>query len=358
MVDKQHLAEKLLSQTIKKKCLIGFDGFTDEILAVVKTRIDGDHFTPMDQMQDLATLIKRHAKKSCNIELIQKTTKIGGNAAILTNALLEGGHAITFIGTIGTKDKIEPLFLPMAKRCDSVIPLGPSAHSDALEFDDGKVILGKLNALKHLNYDTVIQIVGYENLKNLLDESVLLVTVNWTMLPWITTFWEKLKTDFKLASKKRSLFVDLADPAKRTKDSLKQALNALSALEGLYAVTLGLNESEALCLGHLFSIKASMRDLGHQLQKILNLKEIIIHEAKKAHGFTKEECVSIDTPFTKHPAIMTGAGDHFNAGFCNGKLFGFTLEECLCLGGTTSSYYVRFGKTPTRTEIADFLKHN
>src|SRR5205823_13175828 len=41
-------------------------------------------------------------------------------------------------------------------------------------------------------------------------------------------------------------------------------------------------------------------------------------------------------PFTPKPKITTGAGDHFNSGFCLGKLLGFSTELCLLTGVTTS----------------------
>ena len=41
-------------------------------------------------------------------------------------------------------------------------------------------------------------------------------------------------------------------------------------------------------------------------------------------------------PFTLKPKITTGAGDHFNSGFCLGKLLGFSTELCLLSGVATS----------------------
>ena len=46
----------------------------------------------------------------------------------------------------------------------------------------------------------------------------------------------------------------------------------------------------------------------------------------------------------QQPKISTGAGDHFNAGFCLGRVLGFWLAESLCAGVATSGYYVRTGE--------------
>ena len=60
-------------------------------------------------------------------------------------------------------------------------------------------------------------------------------------------------------------------------------------------------------------------------------------------------------PFVQQPKISTGAGDHFNAGFCLGRVLGFGLEESLCTGVATSGYYVRTAESPTAQQLAEFI---
>ncbi|MGZ5565751.1 MAG: PfkB family carbohydrate kinase, partial [Limisphaerales bacterium] len=55
------------------------------------------------------------------------------------------------------------------------------------------------------------------------------------------------------------------------------------------------------------------------------------------------------------PLITTGAGDHFNSGFCLGKLLGLSNEMSVLTGVTTSGFYVRTAKSPTIAELAGFL---
>ena len=66
--------------------------------------------------------------------------------------------------------------------------------------------------------------------------------------------------------------------------------------------------------------------------------------------------VKVTGPFVEKPLISTGAGDHFNAGFCLGKLIGADNEMALQIGVGTSGYYVRIGKSPHRNELAEFLR--
>src|SRR5262249_3298376 len=53
----------------------------------------------------------------------------------------------------------------------------------------------------------------------------------------------------------------------------------------------------------------------------------------------------------------TGAGDHFNSGFCLGKLLGFSTEQCLQTGVTTSGFYVRTGQSPVIADLAGMLRN-
>jgi sugar/nucleoside kinase (ribokinase family) len=70
---------------------------------------------------------------------------------------------------------------------------------------------------------------------------------------------------------------------------------------------------------------------------------------------TERESASFAGPFVDRPRISTGAGDHFNAGFCLGRVLGFSLVESLCTGVGTSGYYVRTAQSPTAEQLADFI---
>lgn len=345
-------------------CFIGFDGFTDDIISVVQTRQTPQTYRPFSTIKDFGLRLVDAAGKSCNIELVVKARKIGGNAPILTEALLKGGHRITFAGMIGTTDAIEPLFQEMAAQCDHVIPLGSSAHSDALEFGDGKIILGKLDPLDHFNYDLLLKQIGKKTLIDHLNSADLFACVNWTMLPAMTDLWNRLADEiipfFQL--KKRILFVDLADPGKRTDEDIIQALQVLKKLSPAYQIILGLNEAEALRLLAVFheSVEceglAGCERIAKELHKRTCFDEIVVHAVAYAAVANETGTWVINGPYCPDPHLTTGAGDNFNAGYCNGCLYGFSPGEALLSGVATSGYYVRKGRSPTMLELSDFIK--
>jgi sugar/nucleoside kinase (ribokinase family) len=65
--------------------------------------------------------------------------------------------------------------------------------------------------------------------------------------------------------------------------------------------------------------------------------------------------VTVKGPFVEKPLISTGAGDHFNAGFCLGKLIGADNAIALQLGVGTSGYYVRTARSPSVKQLLEFL---
>jgi len=60
--------------------------------------------------------------------------------------------------------------------------------------------------------------------------------------------------------------------------------------------------------------------------------------------------------FTAKPKITTGAGDHFNAGFCLGKLLGMDNPMALLVGVTNSGHYVRTAESPGVEQLAATLR--
>lgn len=340
-------------------CFIGFDGFTDEIFEVVDQRIDLNHFIPFKKIKKLAARIDEASDRSCNFELVLKQKKIGGNGPILALALAQGGHRIELAAMIGEKE-VEPLFIPLVKKVAATHLLGPSGHSEALEFQDGKIIFGRHSPLLNLSADQVVKKIGPNSFKKSLNKCALFVAVNWTMLPMMNDLWayiaEKIVPD--LSMKQRALYVDLADPAKRSLSDLKTALVLLQKLQKRFQVFLGLNYSEADQVAKVLKIKnhGNYLKLATDLQKKLKLEEVILHQAREAVAANSKESFKISTFYTAKPLLNTGAGDNFNAGYCNAILFGFSLKEKLLLAAATAGFYIRKGRSPSMEELAFFLR--
>src|SRR5213593_616546 len=97
------------------KATIGLDGFVDEIIAVVDTRKNHEHYEPVRTIDALGQKIRAAAGESSNYELVVKQMKLGGNGPIMANALASAGMSVTYIGNLGYPN-IHPVFADLAKK--------------------------------------------------------------------------------------------------------------------------------------------------------------------------------------------------------------------------------------------------
>ena len=113
------------------------------------------------------------------------------------------------------------------------IPIGDPGFTDALEFSDGKLMLGKYTCMNDITWETLVSRVGAERLQALINDSSLVGFVNWTMLPHMSRIWAKLLDEVipNVERHQRKLFIDLADPEKRTHHDVMDALKLLTRFQ-------------------------------------------------------------------------------------------------------------------------------
>ena len=134
-----------------KDVLIGFDGFIDEIIRLVDTSQSVDAFSHIATITQFGQRVTAAAGKSCNIEMVQQQIKLGGNGPIMANNLVEQGYGVHYCGALGANGIINQIFESFADSCKSMITLCDPGYSEALEFDDGKVIMGKMTSIAQVN---------------------------------------------------------------------------------------------------------------------------------------------------------------------------------------------------------------
>jgi len=344
-----------------KYAVVGFDGFLDKIVTPVALRNgQGNDFIPIQSIAEFGHRILGAAGKSTNIELYPKLEKIGGNGPLMGNALLAAGAKLKYIGALGAP---HPCFVDFAKRSDAVTLCEPGITT-ALEFRDGKLMLGTMTSLDEINYDRIVEKTGGEPLLlDLLSKADLVALVNWTMIPNMTSIFERLANAIPhhRTSKKQLYFFDLADPEKRSSPDLREALRAIARFEGIGSVTLGLNLKEAQHLHTLlgFNIETEeadgLRNMAENIREKLRIGAIVIHPRESAACATAKGSFYVPGPFCEKPFTTTGAGDHFNAGFCIGQLLDFDPECCLTLAVAASGHYVRTGQSPSLLDLHEML---
>jgi sugar/nucleoside kinase (ribokinase family) len=342
--------------------VIGLDGFVDSIIRVVDKRESREDYSVVPTIAAFAKRAARAAGKSTNIELWVERVKLGGNGPIMANALAALGTRVSYIGNLG-HPHLHPAFEEFAERA-TVYSIAEPATTDALEFDDGKIMLGKRRPLHGITWDMLIERIGRERLIGLFKESRLVGLQNWTMLPFMSDIWIHMLREIcpKLpASVQRTIFFDLADPESRDAKDIRQALELISKFRRFGATYLGLNEKECLAIGKVLGYhgatqgEMALKHIARFIHDRLKIEGVVVHPRAFAVAAGAEGVVRVDGPFVKKPLISTGAGDHFNAGFCLGKLIGADHEVALQIGVATSGYYVRTAKSPSVRELVAFL---
>src|SRR5690606_10245415 len=138
---------------------------------------------------DFAKRIAAAAGFSTNIELVPHTVKLGGNGPIMALALAKSGAAVTCIGTLGLPEP-HPVFAELAQLAE-VISIANPGRTQALEFRDGKLMLGRLESLYGLSWERLLEHVPVARWLELCGRAQLLAMNNWTMIPAMTDIWRR-----------------------------------------------------------------------------------------------------------------------------------------------------------------------
>lgn len=353
----------------EKKAVVGLDGFVDEVVYVVDKRLDTDRYSRIKTIGGYAARIAEGAGLSTNVEIVPIRRKTGGNGPIFAQGLKDLGVSLTYIGSIG-EGQLHPVFEEFGKEIETFC-LAEPAQTDAMEFEDGKIIRSKLTSLNDVKWERILEVIGRERFTALCDGADLISFNNWTMLMHMNGIWEGFLKEIvpRMESKlsEKTVFFDLADPRKRTREDILEALRLIKAFgaAGFYTV-LGLNQREAAALIGTIDggdgnprerdpRKTDLREALFRIAEYLEIPCVTIHPVDRALCLKDGVFREAPGPYCERPLLTTGAGDAYNAGFVRGILEGLSPQECLQQGMAASGYYVRKGRTATNGELQAFL---
>jgi sugar/nucleoside kinase (ribokinase family) len=347
----------------KMTAFVGLDGFVDDILHVVDKRESAEKYVRLPTIAQYAERLAGAAGRSTNVELVSQLTKLGGNGPIMANALASFGLKVSYLGILGYPN-LHPVFAEFAQRAE-VHSIAEPGYTDALEFEDGKIMLGKHESLKQMNWENIKDRFGKEKFTAKFGSADLIGFVNWTMLTHMSDIWSSVLKEIcpSMKGPRRKLFIDLADPEKRTSEDILRALELIGAFQKHFDVILGLNEKESHEIGKNLGLKTAnqtpegLQKLCQEIHLRIRVDTLVVHPTAFALASGPDGTALVEGPFTPKPKITTGAGDHFNSGFCLGKLLGFPTNLCLLTGVATSGFYVRTGQSPSIKDLVEMLRH-
>lgn len=344
--------------------VVGLDGFVDKIVTPVDKRHGlQQNFDAIETIDALGSRISAAAGKSANIELFPRFDKLGGNGPIMANAHVSLGLTVRYIGALG-HPSVDPVFEEFARKTNAVSLANPGITT-ALEFKDGKLMLGNTSSLEEIDFARIIEVTGEGAFIDMLAKAELVSIVNWTMIPKMTSILlemvERIMPNLPPIDT-RNFFFDLTDPAKRSGEDIREVLRVISRFQAHAEVTLGLNYNEALQVCETMDLKGGEKDeeslcrMATEIRRKLEIACVVIHPTDSASCATKDGAWWTPGPYTENPKITTGAGDHFNAGFSAARLCGFSPLTSLALATCTSGHYVRTAESPSTNQVVELLR--
>ncbi len=339
--------------------LCGFDGFIDTFIRLESPA----------SMEAFGPKVTAAAGIATSFPVRHLGDKFGGNGPLFARALHDlnaGSIEVTYIGAVGDKE-ILPIFdEALSAKMKRVVTLADPAHSDCLEFTDGKIMLGDLSTCADITWERLLERMGENDLNAALETADFISAVNWGKLPHAGDIWLNLaKTLAALGREPKSVpfFMDLAEFEHRPEEDLTRLLDRLPEITEQCHTLLSFNLKEAWQMGaHLGKDLSGQKtpeavaELAAFLHENIRTDRIIIHPNSGAACASDTGTVYVPGPFCKEPLISTGAGDNFGAGCLTAALLGLDDTATVLLGNCASGYFVRSGKTPDLKGLDHFLE--
>jgi hypothetical protein len=350
-----------LQQPLPEKVsgLCGFDGFIDTFIQMQNPA----------SMEEFGPKVGAAAGIAASYPVRHLGDKFGGNGPLYAAALndLSGGHfGVTYIGAMGRSEVLPIYREALASKTRRLYTLAEPAHSECLEFSDGKIMLGDLSPCAEITLERLLEVVGEGALDEELKAASFVAMVNWGKLPHAGDIWSYLARragELGRPPKEIHCFMDLAEFESRAKEDVENLMERLPDITRQFSTMLSFNLKEAWQMGsfigqdfHGKKDAASVAALGTALKEAIEVDRIIIHPNDGAVCASALVTTYVPGPFCRKPLISTGAGDNFGAGCLVAALLGMEDAETVLLGNLASGHYVRTGHSanfPTMLKILD-----
>jgi len=321
---------------------VGFDGYVDRLVRVVESSESGAFYRTI---ADFAAHVAGMAGLSGDVETRALSRRCGGNAPLIASALAALGMPSMLAGAID-----DPVFDALPERVRRV-PLGPPADALALEFEDGKVMLADVSAMREIERHPRLNTRAWQRSMAGFREAALCVLVNWSAMPEMTPLWEACLDEIASRSDKPLVYLDIADPSKRSAEAV-QALAALASRRAPAGTCVGVNEKELFLLCGKLGLDAgdsaerAADALGRRLEQ-----SVVVHGIGYALAADGARCVRRPCRVVERPRLTTGGGDHFSAGWCYARLMGLGIPEALDFASAVSGAFVEDGASPDLARV-------
>ncbi len=346
---------------MKMEVTVGFDGFVDNIVRVVKNRKHDGDIVFFKGLEEFSEYIISKKDMSHTIELCEQVVKPGGNMPILAIALRQFGLNVNCIGAMGYPE-IKPVFSDLMLSGCKLCSIADPGYTTALEFNDGKIMFAQMRSVNDITWNDIKTKVGLETLKQFFQRSAFIGMVNWSEVENSSDIWERIICDvlpYHTPDKRQILCFDLSDISRRCSGDIQHAMDLIGKFREHFKVILGMNENETLLLHNVLNEGRTCNnpeECGDSIFSKLNIDLLVIHAKKAAFAFDAEGKHVCENLYIESPKFSTGGGDNFNAGLCIAQLLGMDTESTLVLANAASGFYVKYGRSSDTGQLLNYLR--
>lgn len=327
--------------------LFGFDGYIDSLYAVVEKVDERGNQRCFHNSGDFLACLAELNGQSAERELKLKSRRAGGNApltALAAGTLGIDAHCIGYMGA----DFPE---FERIRACCRTTSLGAPAQCMALEFANCKWMLSDCESLHAFGAHVIEETMGREALGASLDEAVLIALLNWAAMPQNEEVVRLLLAQQRLNGK--ICFIDFSDISGLSGRRIEGFMDVLRQLSGVAHVVVSVNEHEARSL--MPDAPQEEAALLEQIHLRTGAQEVVLHAIDHAASLEGGVLSGCRGWYHPSPVITTGGGDHFNGGYCAGRLAGLSAAHRLVLGTAAALFYVSCGYSGTAAQMETWL---
>jgi len=342
-----------------RRALVGFDGFIDTFIEMEDPA----------SMAEFGPQVEQAAGISTSFPVRHEGDRFGGNGPLLAcglRALLGASSHLTYYGGLGRQEPLPVFAEALDGWVDRIHSFADPAHSDCLQFRDGKIMLSDLRNCAEVTWEALLARVGEGTLDEDLATTDCIAAVNWGKLPHAGRIWEQLAHRLETlgrAGDRIPFFMDLAEFSFRAEEDKRGLQDTLRTIAARSTAILSLNLKEAWQLGEVAGARGvgererpAVARLADDLRAWSAVDRLVIHPNDGALVSEAAGTVSLPGPLSRDPVRSVGAGDNFGAGILAGALHGLHGEALLLLGVLASGTFVRTGEFPQPEAVTRVLR--
>ncbi|MFD1632854.1 hypothetical protein ACOZ4L_15000 (plasmid) [Haloplanus ruber] len=338
------------------RTVLGFDGFVDNVRRVVDERTTAESFEPMTELGAFGERIAASAddRSSITVEWTREGTRTGGLTCHLARAFIGLDASPVMIGAYGAPelDVFADEFAAATRHS-----FGAPNYTEAVEFDDGKLLVTETGATRTLDWETLTDAVGVETLADALDGADAFGIGYWVVIPELPSILTGLREAVwpTLADPPETVLLDPGDVRQLSDDVLAEGIDPIRAFADVAPVTLSANRAEMQRLAARFEAPPSLSAAATAVRDGLGLHRAVAHADDVSVAAGPDGLTSVAVPTVDDPELTTSAGDHFNVGLLLGLAAGLSDPAAVCLGNVVAGHFVRHGAPPAEADLRAFL---